>query len=90
MFVLRVESLLCFSQVRCAAFQPVLQDQACGDGPADPRMRGDPDQEGGYCRFWTVLMGRSSAHPASFSKTSTINSFIPSVLARQTSRVLYV
>jgi len=32
--------LLLSSQIRCPALQPVLQDQTCTDGPADPGMRG--------------------------------------------------
>ena len=32
---------ICLLQVRCASLQPVLQDQTCGDGHADPRMSGD-------------------------------------------------
>lgn len=37
----------CFPQVRCATFQPILQDQTCSDGPADPRMRREDRREGG-------------------------------------------
>lgn len=86
---------VCVSQVRRAAFQSILQDQAHGDGLADSRVRGN----GGPTILGVALSGGGQRGLGSllclhgtllWSKAQTLPSFLPNVAQDWWPCVLFV